>query len=195
MLSIQRITQRARDPRILLGTVLVLGGGVVGGLLAQPTQSVYVPQASVHIAAGDHLTAEQFTFVEMPQDLAASYVHGSHIPQGSFAQRALAPGEFLPKATIGTAKEGNTIALSLAAPVSSDLKPGQEVTIWRIPHHYDGQASIVAQHALFVLVHETRAMTDGRPIVDVRLNDAGIAGVITALGNGDEFIIVAEGSN
>lgn len=155
--------------------------------------TVQIPQAIEHIAAGDRLTAKDFILVDVPAHLAASYVHGLELPEGTYAGRPLSPGELLSTSTLSTQHQGSTLVLPLTVPVSADIKPGQDVTIWRVPRTHDGQASIVAQHAIFVVTRETRSMSDGKQKVEVRLNEASVAHVMTALGQGDEFVVIAEG--
>lgn len=53
MVSFAKLIRKARDPRLLLGMVLVIGGGTAGALLMSEPDSVLVPQATTDVAAGD----------------------------------------------------------------------------------------------------------------------------------------------
>ncbi|WP_216380748.1 hypothetical protein [Arcanobacterium phocae] len=190
MVSLQKFSQRVRDPRLLLGMVLILGGGVAGAALAGTSTTVLVPQAIENIAVGSDLHTDSFRLVEVPQNIAESYVHGMSIPLESRAQRSIATGELLSTKTLSRKKSGAVLALPLVLPIPSDMKAGDQVTIWSVPRSKEGNSEVVAQQATFVKARENRALTDGKVTVEVRVSRGGVANIIDSLSHGDSFVIV-----
>ncbi len=190
MVSLQKFSQRVRDPRLLLGMVLILGGGVAGAALAGTSTTVLVPQAIENIAVGSDLHTDSFRLVEVPQNIAESYVHGMSIPLESRAQRSIATGELLSTKTLSRKKSGAVLALPLVLPIPSNMKAGDQVTIWSVPRSKEGNSEVVAQQATFVKARENRALTDGKVTVEVRVSRGGVANIIDSLSHGDSFVIV-----
>ncbi len=190
MVSLQKFSQRVRDPRLLLGMVLILGGGVAGAALAGTSTTVLVPQAIENIAVGSDLHTDSFRLVEVPQNIAESYVHGMSIPLESRAQRSIATGELLSTKTLSRKKSGAVLALPLVLPIPSDMKAGDQVMIWSVPRSKEGNSEVVAQQATFVKARENRALTDGKVTVEVRVSRGGVANIIDSLSHGDSFVIV-----
>ncbi|WP_216379146.1 hypothetical protein [Arcanobacterium phocae] len=170
--------------------VLILGGGVAGAALAGTSTTVLVPQAIENIAVGSDLHTDSFRLVEVPQNIAESYVHGMSIPLESRAQRSIATGELLSTKTLSRKKSGAVLALPLVLPIPSNMKAGDQVTIWSVPRSKEGNSEVVAQQATFVKARENRALTDGKVTVEVRVSRGGVANIIDSLSHGDSFVIV-----
>lgn len=194
MVSFAKLIRKARDPRLLLGMVLVIGGGTAGALLMSKPDSVLVPQATTDVAAGDTLDKNNFTLIQMPRDIAHSYVHGLDFAPGSITQRSLSAGEFLPENAVGKKNVGIDIAVPVAVPQSSALKPGTTINVWRVPRDKDAHSEIIARDAIFVGVEERKVIADGKKFVNIRVNSGGVANIVEALGRGDGFVVVGSGS-
>ncbi|QJC21326.1 SAF domain-containing protein [Arcanobacterium buesumense] len=189
MISLERFTHRARDPRLLLGMVLIIGGGVGGAALAGTPDIVMVAQAKTDIAAGNNLNASDFALVPVPRDIAASYVQNLDFADGSRVRKTVSAGELLAVSSIGRHSGGVAVTLPLSLPVASDMTPGDEVMVWRVPHNKDSQASTVAQHSTFVRLLEQRSIGDGHLMAEIRVNQGALNAIVEALGQGDNFAV------
>ena len=94
-----------RDPRLLVGVVLVLLGTAVGArIVASSDDTVPMYAASGAIRPGDHLTADNLRRVDVQLgDQASLYLSAlSAVPDDSYALRDIPEGELIPASAVGS---------------------------------------------------------------------------------------------
>src|SRR5690242_7692931 len=94
-----------RDPRLLVGLVLVLLGTAVGARIvatADDTTPIYA--ASTAIRPGDHLTSDNLRRVDVQLgDQTSRYLSArSVVPDDSYAMREVPEGELVPTSAVGS---------------------------------------------------------------------------------------------
>ncbi len=127
-----------RDPRFLVGVVLVLAGVVAGArVVDQARDTVEVWALNRPVGAGQTLTAADLTVAEVHLDEAtlATYVSARTPPGDVVALRGLAAGELLPRTSIGGADA--LTARPVTVPVAGSVPPGVAVgalvDVWVVP--------------------------------------------------------------
>ena len=131
---------RWRDPRLLLGVLLVLVC-VLGGarLLSTADDYVEVWSASHDLSAGSALEAEDLQVRRVrfaDQADADRYVSAEVAPLGVVLARAMGAGELLPRAALQGSAQPALAELPLAvaeASVPTDLARGDVVDVWVVP--------------------------------------------------------------
>lgn len=118
-----------RDPRLLVGVVLVLASVVLGARVvsaAQQTASVWALSRAV--GAGQPVTAADLRVAEVHLDAGTTpaYVPASaELAPDLVALRGLAPGELLPRAALG--RTGDLTSRPVTVPVTGNVPRGVEV--------------------------------------------------------------------
>lgn len=124
-----------RDPRLLVGLVLVLGATVAGGLLvAGAGDTVPVLSARETLVRGDVLSEADLRVVRVRLD----DVGGAYLPAAtalaadSVALRTVPAGELLPASAVGRAREldSRPVALAWQGPRPDALVRGAAVDLW-----------------------------------------------------------------
>lgn len=124
-----------RDPRLLVGVLLVLASVVVGSrVVASADDTVPVLAASAAIVPGDRVDADDLAVVDVRLDgTAGHYVTAEEgVPEGAVALRAVGPGELVPRAALGDAAEleRRPVGVPLAGPAPDGLVRGALVDVW-----------------------------------------------------------------
>lgn len=124
-----------RDPRLLVGVLLVLGSVVLGARVvaaADDTRPFYA--ATRALVPGDRVEADDVRVVDVRlQDASAAYLAAdTALEPGTVATRTVGEGELLPRAALGT---GGDVALQpVGVPVEgappTGLVPGAVVDVW-----------------------------------------------------------------
>lgn len=124
-----------RDPRLLIGLVLVLGSVAVGGrLFAAADRTVPVYAARVTLPAGASLDAGQLVVVRLRlTGTSARYLDATRpVPSGMVLQRTVGRGELMPVAALAPA--GSLAARPVTVPledgVPAGIAPGGRVDVW-----------------------------------------------------------------
>lgn len=124
-----------RDPRLLVGAVLVLGSLVAGHrVVAAADDTVPVYAAVGAIVPGDRVHDGRLAVVQVRLDVASeAYLPASQpVPAGAVALRAVGPGELLPRAALGEADRlaRRPVGVPVAGPVPAGLVAGALVDVW-----------------------------------------------------------------
>jgi len=124
-----------RDPRLLVGLLLVLGSVTAGGLVvaaADDTVPVYV--ATRPLMPGDALDPADLTVVHARLDAAQPryLVAASGPPRGRVLVRTVAAGELVPLSAVGSREqvELRPVSVPLPAEGSEQIKTGALVDVW-----------------------------------------------------------------
>ncbi len=143
---------RWRNPRLVLGVVLVLGSAVLGGWLAataRDTTDYWLVRADVR--AGEAVTAEHLAVTAGRVDSAAAatlLAVAGGVPDGVWARDVTAGTLATRDAVAARTDRGRELPLSVAAgALPPDLTAGQRVDVWVGPGD-DGRADGPARRFL-----------------------------------------------
>lgn len=129
---------RWRDPRLLIGVLLVAASVVAGSWIitaGQQTFGVYAARQA--LTPGQPVRAADLEVVQVRGDrLAEAYLLASaDLPPGALALRVIAGGELVPLSALGDA--GSLDVRSVAVPAGAELSalvvPGSQVDLWFLP--------------------------------------------------------------
>ena len=121
------------DLRLVIGVVLVLGSVVLGAKIVSGANHTYRMLAVTRdLAAGTLLSRDDVTAVrvQLPDRGRGIYLSAEAEVLGKQLNRALATGELLPAAALGTAAALTTVTVPFTADNAPILSPGQRVEIW-----------------------------------------------------------------
>lgn len=123
-----------RDPRLLVGLVLVLGTTVLGAVLVERADdTVPVLAAGSTLVRGDALQEAELRVVRVRlDDLGPAYVPAADaLPADAVALRGVPAGELLPASAVGRAGEleSRPVALQWQGPRPEGLVRGAEVDL------------------------------------------------------------------
>ena len=135
-----------RDPKLLVGLLLVLVPVVAGGrLVAAADDSVAVWAARETLASGDVVAPGALTAVRVRlDDAVAPYLTAdAPLPEGLVALRTLGPGELVPASAVGRAEElaRSPLGLPYEGQLPSGLVKGSRVDVWVTPSLSAGGAA------------------------------------------------------
>lgn len=154
---------RWRDPRLLVGILLILVSVLLGGLLAarlSATTTVLV--AREDIVVGDVLVPEDFTTAEVRLgDQTPLYASGlSEVPEGATALVSVRSGELVPRSSIGQGGGADLrpIVIDVDRAVAASVQPGSAVELWRTT---DGDDEGSATAELLVQGATVRSVLEG----------------------------------
>lgn len=196
-----------RDPRLVVGVLLVLLSVVVGGrVLATSDRTVPVWATATTLAAGDAVSQDALTVVDVRLEGAvADYLPATGAPPaGVVALRTLAPGELVPASAVGPASDLRLkpVGVPYDGVLPSGLLKGAQVDVWVTPVSgvgaLSGEAPVVAepeQLAAAAEVAEVSAPTgaftgSGGATVQVLLDEDGVAAALAARASGAEVSLV-----
>lgn len=129
-----------RDPRLLVGVVLVAGSGLLGATLLSGDATVAVWATRDALAEGEPVRADSLVRREVrfsDQSDADRYVAAADpFPGGATLSRDVGPGELLPRAAIAPEQEAPVVELPLrvaAQAVPATVRTGSVVDVWVTP--------------------------------------------------------------
>jgi hypothetical protein len=129
-----------RDPRLLVGIVLVAASGLAGALLLTGDETVDVWAVRADLAEGQRvdraaLATREVRFADQAD--ADRYVSADQpLPQDATLAREVGAGELLPRAALVTGKPAELLEVPLTVPaesVPSTVRPGSVVDVWVAP--------------------------------------------------------------
>jgi len=162
-----------RDPRLIIGIVLVAGSVLLGArLLAQADDSVGVWALRHDLAKGarigpDDVVQRHIRFFDAAD--ADRYVSAATaVPAGSVVTRELGAGELLPRAALGSSTAHHVVEVPFSVAtdaVPASVRPGSVVDVWVSPGSSNASS------------------TDGRPQRAVRVFDDVTVVAVPATGS------------
>lgn len=128
---------RWKDPRLLIGIVLVLISVLLGGLLvARLSATTPVLAARVALVPGERISPDDLTVVDVRLgDAADLYVTDlKELPADAVAAQSIGAGELLPTAAVGqsAASPLRPVIVPVAGAVAQSVTPGAVVELWRV---------------------------------------------------------------
>lgn len=127
-----------RDPRLVIGIVLVLIGTAVGArIIATADDTVPMYAASAAIRPGDHLTTDNLRRVDVQLgDESSRYLSArSAVPDDSYALRDIPEGELVPASAVGSrnAVSVQPVTVEVDASSARSLPANAVVDVWVSP--------------------------------------------------------------
>ncbi|GAB3464173.1 hypothetical protein AB1207_12215 [Kineococcus endophyticus] len=132
-----------RDPRLLVGVLLVTGSVVLGSVVVGQARDTTTVWGLAHaVGAGQRLTSADLTVVEVRLDAttAARYVPTDTPADAALGERAVAlrglgAGELLPRASVGRADDlsARPVTVPVEGAVPPGLVVGSLVDVWVVP--------------------------------------------------------------
>ncbi|MFQ6485922.1 SAF domain-containing protein [Brachybacterium epidermidis] len=126
---------RWKDPRLIIGIVLVVASVLMGSLLVSrlsATTPVLVARGT--IVPGEEIDPDQLTTVELRLGEQEAMYVGSvdAVPEGAVATRTIQAGELLPVSALGQGADVplRPVVIPVDATVAESVVPGAEVELW-----------------------------------------------------------------
>ena len=147
-----------RDPRLLVGIVLVAASGLAGALLLTGDETVDVWAVRADLTAGQRvdraaLETREVRFADQAD--ADRYVSADQpLPQDATLGRDVGSGELLPRSALVTGDPAELLEVPLTVPgesVPSTVRPGSVVDVWVAPGPERGLSGVKAPEAAEVL--------------------------------------------
>lgn len=191
---------RWRDPRLLIGIVLVLVSVIAGMLLISrlsATTTVLVARGDVVV--GDVLESDDFTTAELRLgEQVARYADSpDDIPDGAVATATVHAGELLPLSAIGQADgvQLRPVVVAVDSAVAASVGPGAQVELWTTPT----AASTDARATSTLLVEDgvVRSVDEGSSLgmrsmtIEVLVPADDVPAVLEALAADDRLDVIA----
>jgi hypothetical protein len=157
-----------RDPRLLVGVVLVAGSGLLGATLLSGDATVAVWATRDALAEGEPVRADALVRREVQfsdQSDADRYVAASDpIPAGATVSRDVGAGELLPRAAIAPAQQAAVVELPLrvaSEAVPASVRTGSVVDVWVAPSP-DRAATVDGDAAARLVLSDVRVLAVSR---------------------------------
>lgn len=138
---------RWKDPRLIVGIVLVLVSVLMGALLvSRLSATTPVLVARTAIVPGDEISADQLTTVELrlgdQEDLYVGSV--AAIPEGAVATQTVQAGELLPISALGQSEDVplRPVMIPVETTVAESVAPGATVELWHTPSGDEAGTSV-----------------------------------------------------
>lgn len=189
-----------RDPRLLVGLVLVLGATALGGLLvARADDTVPVLAAGATLVRGDSLQQSDLQVVRVRlADVGPAYLAaGEELPADAVALRTVPVGELVPASAVGAADEldSRPVSLPWQGPRPEGLQRGAAVDLWVTPREdtssFGDPALLVEAADVFAVVEGSTGLgSTGGTQVQVMLEPEGVQELLAALAAEDRIDLV-----
>lgn len=190
---------RWRDPRLIVGIVLVVASVLMGALLvARLSETTPVLIAKGPIAPGDPLDAETLTTVELRLGDQQELYVGSldAVPEGAVAGRAVQAGEMLPVSAVGQPEDValRPVVIPVDASVAESVVPGATVELWHTsPAPQDGgsgEARLLVEEAIVRRVDEGSSLGMRSMSVEVLVPQESVAEVLQVLAEEERLDVI-----
>ncbi len=191
---------RWRDPRLLVGIVLVLLS-VAGGMLLVSRLAATTPVlvARNDIVVGDTLDPADFVTAEVRLgEQAAAYVGSpDQFPEGAVAVQTVRAGELLPISSVGQGDgvQLRPVVIEVDEAVAASVAPGAQVELWSTPADAGttdrAPASLLVDGAVVRSVDEGSSLGMRSMSVEVLVPVEAVAPVLEALAAEDRVDVIA----
>ncbi|MEE1616920.1 SAF domain-containing protein [Brachybacterium sp. J153] len=190
---------RWRDPRLIVGIVLVVASVLMGALLvSRLSETTPVLIAKGPIAPGDPLDAETLTTVELRLGDQQELYVGSldAVPDGAVAGRAVQAGEMLPVSAVGQPEDValRPVVIPVDASVAESVVPGATVELWHTsPAPQDGgsgEARLLVEEAIVRRVDEGSSLGMRSMSVEVLVPQESVAEVLQVLAEEERLDVI-----
>jgi hypothetical protein len=185
-----------RDPRLIVGLVLLFGSVAVGArLVAEAGQLRAVYAAKTALPPGTALTAEVLRVVRVRvEGTGAGYLDAdSPLPEGALLVRAIGEGELIPMAAIGSSASLSVrpVVIPFDGPPPGGLEAGGRADIWAAAPHreqsgggYQAPRQIARAVEIFAVSGPGTGLNSGRSgSMEVLIPEQALPEVLDALAN------------
>ena len=190
---------RWKDPRLIVGIILVLSRVLMGSLLVSrlsATTPVLVARST--IVPGDRIEEGQLAVVELRLGEQEQLYVGSldAVPEGSVATRTVQAGELLPISALGQAADVplRPVVIPVDATVAESVVPGAQVELWHtLPADTDGaggEARMLVEDAVVRRIDEGNALGMRSMAVEVLVSRDDVGPLLEVLGRGDRLDVI-----
>lgn len=192
--------RRYRDPRLLLGLLLVAGSvlGVVGVVTAVD-DGVEVYAASRLLTVGERVDTDDLELrrVSLGTD-SGTYLQGGQLPDGGvIVSRSIGAGELVPLAAVGDVRgaSATTIVIALATDLGGTVRAGDLLDLWSAPALEAGRygaPTVLASRAQLVRTVASEGIVSSTEAARVELlvPRREVARILHAVANGDALSAV-----
>ncbi|UQN15256.1 SAF domain-containing protein [Gulosibacter sp. ACHW.36C] len=185
------------DPRLVIGIVLVAGSiaGVVG-VVQSTAQTTTVYALGQAVAAGETITAEQLTAVEVSAATPTELYLTDASADSYIATRPIGAGELVPLTALGEADTSSAaVVVSIPGELPGGVGTGTTVEIWSAAAGermgtYDAPQVIVAEAQVIRVIEQDDFVATAQVDVELRIPDGEIATVMSATSNGARLQLV-----
>ncbi|MBD7995380.1 SAF domain-containing protein [Arthrobacter sp. Sa2CUA1] len=167
---VQRLRKPSwKDPRLLLGLLLVLGSVAgVTALMSSQDQTTQVWTAGRDLPVGTQLQTADFQVVSVRLgDAAGAYLRADEpLPENTVAGGLIRKGELIARADLSTADrlDRKPFGLDVETPLPSGIKPGDRIDVWAsMPDGRNGYG-------------EPRRLLEAAEISEISVSESVIAG-------------------
>ena len=190
------------DAPFLIGIVLVaLSVAGVWLLVSSSRHTDPVLQATRTLTAGEALTSADLRVVDVSLGEALDgYLTPQSLEPGLVVARTLEAGELVPRTAVAdaSAQRTTTIVVESSVGIPSGVGSGDVVEIWHAPPLTEGQGFdapriLVSTATVASLVEADGMLAQSRPAVELVIDRAEVADVLSAVTGGSALSIVPTG--
>ncbi|MFC7376298.1 SAF domain-containing protein [Brachybacterium sp. GCM10030267] len=190
---------RWKDPRLIVGIVLVLASVLMGALLvSRLAETTPVLVARSAIVPGDEITPDDLTTVDMRLGDHTDHYVGSleAIPDGAVATRTIEGGELLPTSAVGQAGDVplRPVVIPVDETVAESVRPGATVELWHTGPGDEsggtGTAELLVSDAVVRSIDEGSSLGMRSMAVEVLVPRDSLAGVLEVLSQEERLDVI-----
>ncbi|MGV9184049.1 hypothetical protein ACTOVQ_01870 [Arcanobacterium canis] len=184
------------DPRLFIGIVLILIGGMLGAFLLSDENLQPVLEINKPVAQGSPIS-DSFTVVELPLSEAQGRLPASKMSSDLIATHSLAVGEILSTTdvTSGNGEPYVDIEVPLIHTPAQSARPGTQAYIWALPSKTASGTEVKSRRigkAQIVNLSSERTLHENQS-VQLRFFAGEEATVMDALGRGESLMLTLPG--
>ncbi len=193
--STERRARRYRDPRLLIGLVLVTASiGAVIGIVALADEGEEVLAAPRLLVEGERIDRGDLEPRRVVLGLEAhGYVTAADIPEsGIVITRTVGAGELVPLSAVGDERgpRSTTVVVTLSTALGATVRPGDRLDLWAAPAEEAGRfgapAVIASGTQLVRTVTAEGIVSSGEAgRIELLVPRRDVARILFALANGD----------
>lgn len=190
---------RWKDPRLIIGIVLVLASILMGALLvSRLSATTPVLVARGPIVPGDPLESADLTTVELRLgDHRDQYVGTLEaIPDGAVAAAPVQAGELVPVSAVGQSEDVplRPVVIPVEATVAESVVPGASVELWHtspsVADGGSGEAELLVPDALVRRIDEGSSLGMRSMSVEVLVPAESLAPVLEVLAQDERLDVI-----
>lgn len=192
-------TPRWKDPRLIVGIVLVVASVLMGAVLVSrlsETTSVLVARSA--IVPGDAISVEDLETVELRLGEQTDHYVGTPeaIPDGAVALRTIRAGELVPMSAIGQSAEVplRPVVIPVDAAVAESVVPGATVELWHTApaaeEGADAQAGLLVPDAVVRRIDEGSSLGMQEMSVEVLVPSDSVDEVLEVLSQDERLDVI-----
>ncbi len=193
--SPDRRARRYRDPRLLIGLVLVtVSIGAVIGIVALADEGEEVLAAPRLLVEGERVGLDDLEPRRVVLGVEGhAYVTAADVPESGFViTRTVGPGELVPLSAVGDERgpRSTTVVVTLSTALGATVRPGDRLDLWAAPAEEAGRfgapAVIASGTQLVRTVAAEGIVSSGEAgRIELLVPRRDVARILFALANGD----------